>query len=285
MTSQLLPRIYFRMQRLQLRLVSDALAISNGIWLGVLSRSALGVIDDMYYVGSVAELERRVDYRADAYNKQGLWLWERQAIERYFSRKGRLAVLGAGGGREVLALKRLGFEVDGWECQEEFVNAANRILTANGLEATVSRVPRDTCPPGDPSYSGIVMGWGLYTGIPGSQRRIALLRAVRERLGQGSPVLLSFFSRDSAELIRFHLTATIANILRPLARRERVEVGDYLTPNYGHFFTESEVRSELESAGFTLAMYSTNNRMRPYAHAVAIAYPPPSAQEATDHAS
>jgi hypothetical protein len=266
MTSQLLPRIYFTVQRFQLRVVSAAWAISTGIWLGVLSRSALDAIDDMYYLGSVGKQSSPKDFRGDEHNRRGLWEWEREVIEGYFGRKGRLAVLGAGGGREVLALKRLGFEVDGWECQEEFVSAANRVLTAEGFEPTVAVVPRDSCPPGDPSYSGIIIGWGAYTNVRGSQKRNALLRAIRERLFEGSPILLSFFSRDPAAL-RFHLTAKVANLVRRLARQETVELGDFLAPNYVHYFTESQLRCELEAAGLTLVMY----RAQPFAHAVAIA--------------
>jgi hypothetical protein len=264
--SQLLPRIYFKMRRLEQRLVTAASAISTGIWLGVLSRSALDAIDETFNVGSGGKQLSPIDYRADEYNRSGLWEWEREAIEGYFGGKGRLAVLGAGGGREVLALKQLGFEVDGWECQEELARAANRILTAEGFEPTVTVSPRDTCPPGNPSYSGIIIGWAAYTYIPGSHRRIALLRMIRDRLVQGGPILLSFFSCDPIPR-RFHLTARVANILRRLTGREIVEVGDFLVPHYVHYFTASQVRCELEAAGFSLAMYRT----QPVARAVATA--------------
>src|SRR5262245_9665064 len=158
MASQMLPRIYYKVRRLQRRLDTAMWAISDGIWLGIFSHSALDAIDDIYYLGVGGNQDfSATDYRAEEYNRSGLSEWEREAIEGYFGQGGRLAVLGAGGGREVLALKRRGFEVDGWECQEEFVSAANRILSAEGHEPTVSLVPRDACPLGDPSYTGIII--------------------------------------------------------------------------------------------------------------------------------
>ena len=147
-------------------------------------------------------------------------------------------MLGAGGGREVLALRRLGFEVDGWDCQQELVRTANRILSeATILANRCSGVPRDICPSGGPIYSGIIIGWGLYTYVPGSQRKIALLgnysRPIIPRLAN----LLSFFSRDPAQL-RFYVAALVANVFRRIVRREKVEVGDFLAPHYVHYFTE-----------------------------------------------
>jgi hypothetical protein len=78
--------------------------------------------------------------------------------------------------------------------------------------------------------------------------------------------MLSFYDRQDTPH-NFHLIAGLGNLLRKLFRRERVELGDDLTPNYVHYFTESQLASELVSAGFQLACYST----RSYGHAVAIA--------------
>ena len=39
-------------------------------------------------------------------------------------------VVGGGGGREVLALRRLGYEVDGFECDPGLVACANELLAA-----------------------------------------------------------------------------------------------------------------------------------------------------------
>lgn len=264
MTSQLLPRIYYKIQRFELQFLSAVWATSVGIWLGILSRSALNAIDDIYYLGGTGTQGSPIDYRADAHNRRGLREWEREAIDKYFGQKGRVAVLGAGGGREVLALRRLGFEVDGWDCQQELVRTANRILSEEGFQPTVAVVPRDICPSGGPIYSGIIIGWGLYTYVPGSQRRIALLGSIRDRLSPGSPILLSFFSRDPAQL-QFYVAALVANVFRRIVRREKVEVGDFLAPHYVHYFTKSEIRNELKAAGFIVKAHETLS----FPHAIA----------------
>jgi hypothetical protein len=48
-----------------------------------------------------------------------------------------------------------------------------------------------------------------------------------------------------------------------------VEIGDDLAPNYVHYFTRSEIASELSEAGFALQCYSPE----PYGHAVGVAQP------------
>jgi hypothetical protein len=84
-------------------------------------------------------------------------------------------------------------------------------------------------------------------------------------------VLVSFFPRKPTQR-RFRVIAAIANVGRLLTLRERVEVGDFLEPNFVHYFTESELRSELEEAGFEMEAFEA----RPYGHALARAAPLPS---------
>jgi hypothetical protein len=47
-------------------------------------------------------------------------------------------------------------------------------------------------------------------------------------------------------------------------RREHLEVGDDLSPNYVHHFTQREIELELSESGFDLQFYSD----RQYGHAV-----------------
>jgi hypothetical protein len=262
----MLARLYYVVRRASAAAEKLAGALLTGAWLAVLGRPTLNAIDDLYYVGGESRRFSPIDYQDEQYHRLGLWTWEQSAIDRYFPPAGRVAVLGAGGGREVLALRKLGFEADGWECQPAFVATANRILEREGLPPSVAEVPRDTVPAGDARYDGAVIGWGAYTMIQGRGRRVALLRSLRARLADGAPLLLSFFPRRDDER-RFRVTAATANVGRLLLGRERVEVGDYLEPNYVHYFSESELRSELEDGGFELLAYAAH----PYGHAVAAA--------------
>jgi hypothetical protein len=269
MARQTLARLYYRVRRTIVFAERVGWSLFTGVSLGVFGRRTLNDIDDLYYVGGEGTKHGPIDYLGDRYNRIGFWTWEKAAIERYFGASGHVAVLAAGGGREVLALARHGFRVDGWECQPQFVSTANRILAAEGFEPTVEEVPRDTCPAGDKRYTGAIVGWGAYTLIQGRGRRVTLLRGLRARLLDGAPVLLSFFPRQETER-RFRAVAAIANVGRRLTLRELAEVGDFLEPNFVHYFTEAELRSELLDAGFALDLFEA----RPYGHAVAIASGP-----------
>ena len=105
--------------------------------------------------------------------------------------------------------------------------------------------------------------------IKGRDRRIAFLKQLHAQTREQAPILLSFFSRSGKERL-FKVITTIGHMVGFLLRRDKVEPGDALRPNYVHYFTEEEVASELHEGGFTLAFYSTKD----YGHAVGIAGAP-----------
>jgi len=234
-------------------------ACFSGIWLGLLKRETLLEIDNAYYSNTPK-------YRDERYNKSGLLAWENAMIVRYFQNGKRLLVVGAGGGREVLALTKLGYEVHGFECNAELVCAANALLEGEGLPPRIHVVQPDTCPTGQVAYDGLIVGWGTYMLIQGRAKRIAFLRSMRAQVGPGAPVLLSFFFR-SPNAKRFMVTAAIGNALRRLLGREEIEPGDALEPEYVHYSTREEITGELRESGFKLEHYSEDQ----YGHAVGIA--------------
>jgi hypothetical protein len=85
-------------------------------------------------------------------------------------------------------------------------------------------------------------------------RRVAFLRELRALLPAGAPVLLSFFTRDPATP-RHRIVAAVARVVRRLRGGEPIELGDDLTPNYLHPFTEDEVASELADGGFRIVRF------------------------------
>jgi hypothetical protein len=228
-----------------------------GLWLGLLERDTLLKINERYY----AEHQRYLD---DDYNRRGLFAWERAMLERYFPPGERLLVVGAGGGREVLALRELGFEAHGLECNGALVAASNTLLETHGLPPCVRFAPPDTCPAGPLRYGGLIVGWGAYMLIQGRERRTALLREMRAQVDPGAPLLVSFFPRSPAAR-RFRVIAEVANGLRRLTGRGPLELGDDLEPEYVHYFTQEELAAELRAGGFVLSAYHEE----PYGHAVA----------------
>ena len=231
-----------------------------GFWLGLLNRDLLHQVDRTYY-------DNQKFYRNEDYNRKGLFDWEKPVIQQYFSRCKKILVIGAGGGREVLALGRLGYEVDGYECNPLLVEAAQKIISCENLntQVNVQFFPRDGCPDGEINYDGAIVGWSAYMLIQGRETRVAFLKALRKRLLPNSPVLLSFFHRKR-ESRSYKLTFWIANLFRRLKLQERIELGDDLVPNFVHNFSKEEVDSELREGGFSMIVYND----RPYGHAVGV---------------
>jgi len=249
-------RVYFRSDRLRRNATIALTAAFKGAWLGLLRHSWLHQMDEAYYDAAAPSSQVR-DYRDDDYNQSGLLSWEAQAIREHFPSSGRLLVLGAGGGREVVALDKLGYSVDGFECHPGLVASAAGLLARIGAASSVRLSPRDSLPDGlaQGPYDGIIIGWGAYMLIRGRARRIALLRQLHRRASGGAPLLVSFFARRGTSKY-LQIAARVGNAVARLTGGERVEVGDDLDENFFHRFTEDEIREELDEAGFETVFFS-----------------------------
>jgi hypothetical protein len=259
-------RIYLTTQVQQARLAKLMQSLATGFWLGIMTPSDLAVVDDAHYVGIGRKATSQIDYASADYNQRGLFAWERDAVESHFPPGASIALMAAGGGREVLALRRLSFRVDAWECQPEFVEVANDLLTEHGYERSVSYAPRNSVPASSHSYDAVIIGWGAYMLMPGRERRVAVLRDLRAKVDTGAPLLLSFFARRQGDR-HLQIRASVGSLVRRILGREPVEFGDDLDPNFRHWFDEDELEAELAAGGFELTYF----RSAPYGHAIAIA--------------
>jgi SAM-dependent methyltransferase len=225
------------------RLAHASRAGISGFWLGLLSENALRALDERYYSQTGV-------YRTTDWNERGLFDWERDLIEAHFQPGTRILVAACGGGREVLALVQAGFDAVGYEPHEELASYGSAFLAERGYPGRIHPAPRDELP-AEAGTDGVVVGWGGYSLIHGRDRRIALLAAVAERLPHGRPVLMSFFHRQ-ADTRELRMTRSIANGLRRLAGRERIELGETLAPNRVRIFTRAQLEAELRDAGLEL---------------------------------
>jgi hypothetical protein len=222
--------------------------ILGGLGLGLLSRSDLHAVSEIAY-------GRMGMYQDDEYNRGGLWTWEEHAIEAHFGGCRRILVAGAGGGREVLALRRRGLTADGFEAHPALIAYANELLAREAPGDPIRQAAWDDCPGYTTRYDGAIVGWGVYMHIRGSERRTAFLGRLREQLETGSPLLLSFLGvKRHSRWMR--LAAAIGSPLARVVRRERVELGDWLEPDYKHHFSLDQMRDELAGAGFELAAFT-----------------------------
>jgi hypothetical protein len=231
------------------RCVRIATALHEGFWLGCLSVDQLNAVTGAHYTQSQESASAEGNLR-------GFFDWERDAVEHHFPQGSCVLVVGAGGGREVLALRRAGYSAEGFECNPVLVEASNAIIDQLGEARGVSLCPPDQAPPGASRYSGVIVGWGVYSHIATRERRVTFLRALARRAVASSPVLLSFFVRT--ENPRYDLLACrVANGVRRLfrSRKEPAELGDHLNWSYSHWFTREEIESELREAGIRLEQF------------------------------
>lgn len=258
-----LPRLYIASTRMLGWLPVKLSVLHRALWLGLFDADGLTEVTRLDYMG-------RSGFDDEAWNlNTGLWPWEAAAVSDSFPAGARLLVAGAGGGREVIALARQGFDVTGCDFSNDLTQACRRNVASAGLDAEVLDMRPNALPANLGSYDGVIVGRGFYHHIPTTQRRVAFLKACRAVLHDGAPLLLSDFHTRSEAPSR---VARVANVVRRLCGPPgEVEAGDWLSGSFQHAFTEIEVREELASAGFETVDY----RQSPFddtsrlAHAIA----------------
>jgi len=240
-------------------------------WLGIFEKETLNLLSDYHHDKS--------EYSWKEWNKGGLFIWEKEAIEKYFKNCKSILVTSIGGGREVLALRYLGYDADGFDCNAKLVECANELLYKEGFNPNIKLVPKDICPALSRKYDGVIIGWGSYELIKGRKHRISFLKEIRFNMNEKSPILLSFFyvkPKHKRSISRLKRIAKMGNIIKSILKREHLEVGDSLHAekpklffNFVHYFSKQQITSELREGGFELVYFND----RPYAHTVGIAMP------------
>jgi len=232
-------------------------ALHQGFWLGAFETQTLKHLTERQYT----TWER---YQSSEYNLSGLFRWEELVLDRFFKECRSILVGASGGGREILALSRRGFDVDAFECSETLRRSSRCLLHREGVKVRIVPSHADAVPEELGIYGGLVMGWGGYTHIIGRNARVLFLRQFRKHVKPGGPLLLSFFAR-SEQSRRLYWVCKIARLIRVLrGSREVVELGDTLDRTFDHHFTRAEIRKEIEDAGFEFVYFSAV----PYAHIV-----------------
>jgi len=101
-------RAYLWLDRWLQRWVRLLGILHEGFWLGCLDP------DDLTAV-TIRSFQQSRMYNGLEHNQSGLLPWEWDAISRFFRPRSRILVAASGGGRELIALHRLGFEADGFD--------------------------------------------------------------------------------------------------------------------------------------------------------------------------
>ncbi|OGA46746.1 MAG: hypothetical protein A3G25_13930 [Betaproteobacteria bacterium RIFCSPLOWO2_12_FULL_63_13] len=258
--STLLSRFYVASDDLLRKIMIGAEAIYEGLWLGLLDNRHLDEAGRLKY----ASWKK---FSEDAYNLSGLECWEESALTRHYKKESAVLLAAAGGGREAVALARLGFNVYAFESTPGLAKACSDLIERLQLQVRVETAAPGCAPESLSSYEGIIIGWGAYMHIPGRSNRVRFLQSLRTHVEPGAPLLMSFLCRNDRTR-RHTWIFNIAQLIRRTRRcQDAVDYGDALCETFDHHFTEHEIRDELSEGGFSLREYHKT----PYGNAVAYA--------------
>lgn len=190
----------------------------------------------------------------DGLVEAGLSADERVLLDRIPVRRGRLLLLGVGGGREAVALAALGFEVTGVDFVAELAERAAENARRRGhpIEVLVQEMSELEVPSGTFDLAWLTSG--NYSSVPTRKRRLEMLGRVRHALKPGGHFVLQFMFADKKEFspaVEFLRKAVSWLTLGNLA----YEKGDRLSGSieYAHYFADAlEAGSEFEEAGFEI---------------------------------
>ncbi len=178
---------------------------------------------------------------------------EKAILENHIKKPGKFLVLGCGGGRESIALARLGFEVTGVDFVQEMINCAqqnasqaNLSLSFEAADITKLRFP-------DASFDYASLLYGIYGTIASRNLRITFLKQIKLILKPGGFFIFNFFIKNNpnssyrSKALKALGFITLGNM--------NYQPGDELsdTDEFIHFFRdEEELRQEIKDSGLGL---------------------------------
>lgn len=233
-------KAYLRSDWLVNRGIQAARGVFEGFWLAALSPAQLARLDEHYY-------DTTAKYLDEQYNRSGLKPWEETIVFGHFPAGASVAVLGAGGGREVLALLAQGYDAWGYEPNARLANFGSALTSADGHGERVLACARDVWPAGSRRFDAVLVGWGAYMLISSAAQRVALLTDAAAASG-GGPVAISYFHRPH-DSVRFRASAAVGSAVSRVRGGREVLIGDAVSPTYVHYFTRRQIAHELSSAG------------------------------------
>jgi 2-polyprenyl-3-methyl-5-hydroxy-6-metoxy-1,4-benzoquinol methylase len=180
-----------------------------------------------------------------------LHLDEQTLLDKLPLKKGRLLLLGVGGGREAIPLAQKGFEVTGVDFVSAMVERAKKNAAQHGMkiEGLVQEISKIDVP--SASYDVVWLSAAMYSCVPTRGRRIQMLQRISKALKPGGHFLCQFRwnTRDGASRIGEFARKIVAFLMLGNLWYEK---GDTLSNNmeFIHAFSqEDEIRSEFAEVG------------------------------------
>jgi 2-polyprenyl-3-methyl-5-hydroxy-6-metoxy-1,4-benzoquinol methylase len=187
-----------------------------------------------------------------AYVDSGLDDTEEYFVKHNLKEDSKILVFGCGGGRECIALSRMGFRVTGIDFVEECIKASRENARKRNLKIAFicQDMTRLQLPP-EERFESIMFSALLYSQIPSKNKRLGVLRKIKPYLKTDGKILLSFFSSKDAISGHRGLKRSIA--LMTFGNMDYQE-GDIVDGDgeFKHFFSEAEIKNEISESGFRL---------------------------------
>jgi len=212
-------------------------------------RDAIDFTKHNYSTPKTLEIWNRTGYL-----ERGLNADEMLYLEKIPEKKGKLLLLGLGGGREAVPLAEMGFDVTGIDFVPAMVEKAMEFASKKGVRISglVQDISNLDIP--DSSYDVVWLSSYTYSLIPTRTGRIGLLKKIQSSLIPGGYFISEFMWKKAPE---YPAAVRLARKLFAILTLGNFsfEEGDLLWDNeqFIHvFFSESTVRAEFEEAGFDI---------------------------------
>lgn len=192
----------------------------------------------------------------------GLFDWERDFYARVLHPEDRILLVGAGTGRDLIALRELGHHVEGLELSPRATAFARAMLVRRGLAPAIRVGAVEEVDLGGP-WDVVIFSWTSYGLIPGTAARVRVLRRTAATLGPDGRIILNVFTRgDAPQSVAWKIVAASAWLFRS---GWRPEPGDQVADepdgvHFEHRFAPSELAAEAAAAGLTVAHQTADGR-------------------------
>lgn len=127
---------------------------------------------------------------------EGLYEWESDVVEECFPRTGSVLNIGCGGGREAIALAKLGYEVFAVDVAAKQLAIAEENARREQVQVTFAQSDGVSIPFGDARFDVIVLWTQVLGNMPSRSEQLRLLQSCRDSLAPGGLVSASVHERE-----------------------------------------------------------------------------------------
>jgi len=191
----------------------------------------------------------------ERYALQGLFGWEEPFVRRFLKPDDRILIVGSGTGREVIALRRDGYNVEGLEPAKAAAELSREIMKKAGVEARI-RIGGIETVDLDGKFDLFIFSWYCYSYIAHRPTRVAALRSARAHLAPGGRIILSYIVGEPIpKRLPITLAALAARVSRAGWTPEKNDVVSFEPGglHFEHHFAPGEIEDEAHEAGLKVA--------------------------------